>query len=81
MVFKIIAKTRFQHVTHYNIPIVPVPIIQLLDSLKWDLFTWKGLSSLAFLGYIGIDLDLIETEIFGKLVVENSVTISKARRQ
>ena len=26
-----------------------------------------------FLGYIGIDLDLIETEIFGRLVVENSV--------
>ena len=39
------------------------------------------MSSLAFLGYIGIDLDLIETEIFGKLVVENSVTIAKARRQ
>ena len=57
------------------IPIVPVPIVQLLDSLEWDLFTWRRLSSLALGSFrlYRFDLALIETEIFGKLVVENSV--------
>ena len=40
-------------------------------SLEWDLFVIACLGK--FLGCIGIDLALIETEAFGKLVVENSV--------
>ena len=51
-----------------------IPIVQLLDSLEWDLFTWRRLSSLALGSFrlYRFDLALIETEIFGKLVVENS---------